>query len=413
MRANETTTGATRATTVRVPARPRARPTAPPAALDVRVVTSVDELAGLADRWQRLLLASPTATAFASPAWVLTWYRHVEAHRPIHAVTVWRGGELVGLAPFARTRLGGPRSGLTLLVSAGTEHGDHGDPLLGPDPLPVARVVADHLAGLARHDNTVVNLRRLRDDDALLALLEARDDVACVPMGRRAENAIVRFADMDDPDAVLARLARRSELPRNRRRLARDHGEVAFTDHLTGADVDVALDHMRDFLARRWAPGEGPRLFASPGRAAFTRAVTAALVDDGLGRVSALTAGGRTVAVTVDHRVGDREVGDATSFDPDFRTYAAGLVHLHEVVAGARADGVAELDMRAGDFRYKDDWATTTQVTRSIAVAAPGARGRAQLAGRRAAMSRRARRIAHQERRAQPTTATSGAPRSR
>lgn len=366
-------------------------------AYSVRTITELTELRALTDQWHRLLLASPMATAFVSPAWVLTWYRAFERARGIYVVTVWRGRELAGVAPFARTRFGGAHAGFTLLVSAGTEHGDFGDPLLGPDPLPVAHTLADHLARLTRRENTVVNLRRLRDESPLLALLEARDDVACAPMGAHADNAVVRFSDMDDPEATLARLARKRDLPRLRRRLTEHHGEVVFTSQ--APDTTSALDAMRDLLARRWTAGEGPKMFATPAREAFTREVTAALVDCDLARVSTLTAGGRIVAVTINYRVGDREIGDATGFDPDLRKYAVGLMHLHEVLASAWTSGITEVDMRAGDFAYKDKWATTSQGTRSIALHRAGRLGPAQLAARRVAMSVRARRITRRGRR--------------
>lgn len=369
---------------------------AQPDQYSVRALTRLDEVGAIADAWHRLLLASPTATAFASPAWVLTWYRHFQPRGGIHVVTVWRGGELVGVAPFARTRAGGAHAGFTLLVSAGTEHGDYGDPVLGPDPLPVARLVADHLAHLVRHENTAVNLRRLCDDSPLLAVLEARDDVACAPMGLEAGNAVVRFADMDDPRAALDRIARKRDLPRLRRRLTEAHGEVEFVAE--APDTRLALDHMRDFLSRRWAPGEGPRLFTAPGREAFTRDATAALVEAGLARVAMLTAGGRPVAVSIDHVVGGRLLGDATSYDPDLRRFSVGLLHLHEVLAAALADGLDEVDLRAGDFPYKDQWATSARRTRSVALVRAGVLGRAQHAARRMAMSARARRIARAER---------------
>lgn len=381
----------------------------------VRTLIHPDEVRAIAEAWHRLLLASPTATAFASPAWVLTWYRHFQPRSGIHVVTVWKGDDLVGVAPFSRTRAGGARAGFTLLVSAGTEHGDYGDPLLGPDPLPVAQLVADHLVHLVRHENTAVNLRRLCDDSPLLAMLEARDDVACAPMGLEAGNAVVRFADMDDPRAALDRIARKRDLPRLRRRLTEAHGEVEFVAE--APDTMLALDHMRDFLSRRWAPGEGPRLFTAPGREAFTRDVTAALVEAGLARVAMLTAGGRPVAVTIDHVVGGRLLGDATSYDPDLRRFSVGLLHLHEVLGAALADGLDEVDLRAGDFPYKDQWATSARRTRSIALLRAGVLGRAQRAARRVAMSARARRIARDElaapdpqARPAPTRHAAGAP---
>jgi CelD/BcsL family acetyltransferase involved in cellulose biosynthesis len=361
----------------------------------VAVITDTNELRALADPWRRLLQASPTATAFASPAWVLTWYRHFERRHGLYAVAVWRGAELVGLAPFARTRIGAGPAGFSLLVSAGTEHGDYGDPLLGPDPLPVAEVVADHLAALVRRTTTVVNLRRLREDDPLLDLFEQRGDLDSEPMGQRASNVIMRFADLDDPRGALERLSRKRDLPRRRRRLTERFGDVAYVRQ--SPDTPAALAAMRDFLSRRWPAGEGPRLFASPGRAAFTRDVTAELVAAGLGQVSMLTAGGHPVAVGISHRVGGREVFDATSYDPDLKRFSVGLPHLHEVLSHALADGAAEVDMRAGDFSYKEQWSTTTRDTRSIALVRAGGLGRAQLAARRVAMSIRARRLAGRE----------------
>ena len=135
MRAPRPRGGGTAAATT--PARPAAaRWAAPPGVLGLRVevVTDLDDLVALSEPWSALLHATPEATAYASPAYVLTWYRHFEVPGGIYAVTVWRGDSLVGMAPFARTDVGWGPARATLLVSAGTEHGDYGDPLLGPDP---------------------------------------------------------------------------------------------------------------------------------------------------------------------------------------------------------------------------------------------------------------------------------------
>jgi CelD/BcsL family acetyltransferase involved in cellulose biosynthesis len=102
--------------------------------LQTDVIKDIGGLAAIEDEWQQLLLRTPRATSYASPAWVLTWLRHFEHKGGLHAVVVRRGGELVGLAPFAQSRFGAGRLGFRLLVPAGTEHGDYGEPLLGDDP---------------------------------------------------------------------------------------------------------------------------------------------------------------------------------------------------------------------------------------------------------------------------------------
>lgn len=359
--------------------------------LRVEVVTDLTDLESLVEPWTALLHRSPLATAYAAPAFVLTWYRHFERPGGVHVVTVWAGDELVGLAPFARTRLGtGPLSA-TLLVSAGTEHGDYGEPLLGPEPARTARAIADHLATLVRR-RTVVNVRRLREDGAMLAALEATEELARSPMGRRATAAVVRFDRWDDPEAALRKLGRKHGVPRRMRRLAEAHGEVVYVPD--DADLDAALDTMRDMLGRRWGPDDGPPLFRGAGREAFTRESLRALAADGMARVATLRAGDRPVAVSTMLELADRQVSDNAAFDPDLAAFGPGQAEMHHMLVHSHRSGATEVDLRAGDFPYQRRWANAEHHTRSVALSAPGRRGGLDRRVRRALMSLRARRLA-------------------
>jgi CelD/BcsL family acetyltransferase involved in cellulose biosynthesis len=370
------------------------------AALQVGVVTDLAELETLEDAWHHLLLRSSGSTAFVSPAWVMTWYRHFERPDGIYVVAVRRGQELVGLAPFAQSGIGGRRAGFRLLVSAGTEHGDYGEPLLGPDPVPVAAAIADHLCGLVRAESVAVNLRRLYDDGPLLRALDQRDDVLCRPMGMVAHSALVRFDVLDDPEEYLDRLARRHSIPRRMRRLQERYGEVTFDS--ADPDLDGALDAMRDMLARRWGTGSGPRLFATSALEAFTRSVMRALVDAGLAHVSSLNAGRRRLAVSNLFHVGARHLSDNAAFEPELASYGLGQAELYHMLRHSLAAGAVEVDLRAGDFPYKRKWANAERVSRSLVLTAPGSGGEVALAARRLAMSLRARRLRRWERRPGP-----------
>jgi CelD/BcsL family acetyltransferase involved in cellulose biosynthesis len=394
-------------------ASPRPSPAGSPSApilhdhLRVEAVTELADLEALSDRWSGLVRSSPQATAYASPAFVLTWYRHFERPGGIYAVTVWHGDELVGLAPFARTRVGYGPADVTLLVSAGTEHGDYGDPLLGPHPEPVAAAIVDHLAALVGR-RTVVNARRLRDDGPTLAALERRDDLATAPMGQVAEAAVVRLDQLDDPDAHLRRLAKKHSVPRRLRRLAEAHGEVDYT--ADAPDLDAALDTMRDMLRRRWGPDAGPWLFHAPRLESFTREVMRALVDTGFGRVAVLRAGERPLAVSTVLEVGDRQVSDNAAFDPDpeLSSYGLGQAEMAMMLDHAHGSGAAEVDLRAGDFPYKHRWANATRTTRSVVLSAPGRQGDIVRGVRRGAMSLRARRLARLRRHVPADIGTQG-----
>jgi CelD/BcsL family acetyltransferase involved in cellulose biosynthesis len=376
------------------PARPGAARWAAPVGghgLRVEVVTDLDDLVALIEPWSALLYATPDATAYASPAYVLTWYRHFEVAGGIHAVTVWRGDTLVGMAPFARTDVGWGPARATLLVSAGTEHGDYGDPLLGPDPAAVADAIVDHLAALTRR-RTVVHVRRLRVDGPAWAAIYARPDLGRESIGRVADAAVVRFDQMDDPASTLRRLARRHDVPRNLRRLAEAHGDVTYV--ASDDDVPDALDAMRSMRARRWQGGEGPRLFRSPALEAFTRESVAELVAAKLGRVDSLAAGGRRLTVSTVLQVGDRQVGDSTVIDPDFSRFGPGHAALAFQLEHGLETGVRSVDLRAGEFPHKQRWANATIRTRSLALTPPGRQGEVLRRARRVATSVRSRRLA-------------------
>jgi CelD/BcsL family acetyltransferase involved in cellulose biosynthesis len=360
--------------------------------LRVEVITDIDALAALEPAWNRLLLRSPASSAFASPAWLLTWYRHFEKPGGVYAVTVWRGDELVGLAPFART---GPRPaqgglpGFQLLVSAGTEHGDYGEPLLGADAGPVAEAIAEHLATFVREHHAAVNMRRLHTGGATLPAVEAREDITVMPMGQAAEAALVRFDLMDDAERELDRLARKHGIPRRLRRLAEDRGPVGYV--IDDPDTGAALDDMREQLRERWEPGTGPRMFSSPKLERFTRALICALIVAGLGCVSSLTVRDERAAISTVTRVGGRHLSDNASFASHLAPYGVGQAELYHMLRSALAGGATEVDLRAGDFPYKHRWANATRGSRSVVLLPAGARRPVVVAARRITMSIRAR----------------------
>lgn len=67
--------------------------------LRTELLTSQAELEGLGSDWCALWDAAPAASVFQRPEWLLSWTRHLLQGRP-HVLGVWRGAQLLGLAPF-------------------------------------------------------------------------------------------------------------------------------------------------------------------------------------------------------------------------------------------------------------------------------------------------------------------------
>ena len=125
----------------------------------------------------------------------------------------------------------------------------------------------------------------------------------------------------------------------------------------------------------------------------FTRDSVATLVGAGLARVDSLVAAGRRLTVSVEFVVDDRLVGDSTALDPDYSQFGPGQAMIAHLLEHCRETGVREVDMRAGDFPYKQRWANSSIRTHSLALTPPGRQGDALLQARRVAMSVRARRL--------------------
>lgn len=366
-------------------------------ALRTEIVDDLRDLRLLREPWQRLLGASPSATVFGTPAWVLTWFDYF-AEQGVHAVTVWDGDELVGIAPFVRTSFGLPLARTCLLATVGSEHGYYGEPILGPPPVhPVAAAIAGHLERTVRRGRTAVNLRRLWTGGAMHDVLLQLPGATCQPMASPSDSAVLRFGELPDVDAYFRKLARRHGIRRRARRMDEHFDVVEYTP--ADPAIDDALDDMRAMLRRRWAPGTGPRLFTGARRRAFTKEVIKELAADGHAEVSVLRADGSRVAMSVLFRVGDRCFNDYTAFDPAFAEFGVGNRELYECLRHAYDEGATEVDLSAvSGFEYKLRWANTTVSSQSVTLLPTGWRHGMASAGRRVAMSYRARHLARLER---------------
>ena len=338
------------------------------APLSVHVVRDQYMLADLGPQWEELVWRSAEASAFSTPAAVLTWYRHVEQRSGVHAVTVWCADELVGLAPFSVIRLGP----FDLYSTAGAGFGYFGEPLLGENPEPVARAIAEHVSELVSKGTAAVYLRRLPEASALQDTLSRRGDITCLPMGAAEVNCVVRFDQMPDPEQYFARVARKHAVPRRFRRLAErfEHVEYLVDDH----ELDLALDTMRDMLRRRF--NTDLRIFSTASNRALTRDLVHALSAAGHARVSCLIADGQRVTVTIDLNVGTKVFSYAVAYEPDLAEYSLGHLELYKSLRNAHSTGVNEVDLGSADFAYKRRWATTESHYRTVAITAPGLKGR-------------------------------------
>jgi CelD/BcsL family acetyltransferase involved in cellulose biosynthesis len=343
--------------------------------LEVEVVRDIDQLECLRAPWNKLLDRVGNSNPYQSPAYVITWFRHSSAGKPIHVVVMRSDGELVGIAPFDVTRVGVGPLAVERLKSAASGRVDYGDPLLADWVPGLADSLLDHLAEVLVRPGAAAFLRGLRSDCSLLPALLARTDLRTVPLADPLPAAVVRLDLMEDAAAGVQRIAQKRDVPRSLRRL-REQFDVSDVLEL---DIEEGLDLLEQLIDRRWPDGGGPKAFASNGDAAFTRAVVRAMAFDRRVTIKALRANGRPVWAALLLRVDNRVVGEMLVIDDDFRKFGPGNIGIYQTLEQIAAQGDLEKDMLSGDYKYKHRWSNADRTSQSFLVVAEGRLGRAQL----------------------------------
>lgn len=83
--------------------------------LTVQMLSSWAELDAVRPEWQHLYRDSDGRNPYASPSWLLPWARHFVDEPDLAVVTVRRRGDLIGVAPWYRRRVGRVARGLQML----------------------------------------------------------------------------------------------------------------------------------------------------------------------------------------------------------------------------------------------------------------------------------------------------------
>ena len=353
----------------------------------IRLGASASE-SRLFEEWDELFESSPTASPYNHRAWTSTWIDHFAAGEQVEMVEVRDGSRLVGLLPLVSVRA--PMGTFATLMPAGGDLADDGEPLLGPDPELAARAIAGYLCGRVRRSTRSFCLPRLADDGpmatALAATLPGHMRQVCVAETTRLS---IRFELFEDAGPSLARIAKRRDVPRNRRRLSEAHR----VDYIDNDCSEQSIGQLLELNAARWSEGaeQEQGLFATRASRAFACDAIVALGRAGVARLGSLTADGEPFAMGLGYVVGQRYIGHKLVVSRDLARYGPGQMMIHQLAQDALDGGLREYDLGRGDSPFKRQWANHERRVVSCAVVRSGPFGNLQLLAQRAQQSRRVR----------------------
>jgi CelD/BcsL family acetyltransferase involved in cellulose biosynthesis len=309
--------------------------------LSTEILRDAEALARIEPAWWDLWRRAGDSTPFATPAWLLPWWR---TFRPgdLATLAVRDGAALVALAPAYRED--GPWGRRLLPLGIGLT--DYTDVLLDPARPDAAAALAEAAMRLEGWD--AWSLEELPPDAALrlpapggLAnRVEPRSACPVLPLGGSLAGTV--------PGGKLRKL----RMARNR--AARREG---FSVETVGADgIPAFLDVLFDLHGARWATrGEGGVLEDEAVRR-FHQAAAPALVATGLARFAVMRLEGRVVGAY--YGLGDRTRAYAYlgGFDPAHAFESPGTILVGHAIEAAIGEGAREFHFLRGQEPYKYEW---------------------------------------------------------
>ncbi len=300
----------------------------------------------LAPEWEALWRRVPGASPFASPAWLLPWWRHFGTGAPRMAIRR-ANGRLSGVLPLYRLDEPGIRK--LLPIGAGTT--DHLDALLEPGVAvgPLLQAALDH----ARMDGVdVCDLIEVPPGSTLLGV---------APTGWHMHWAegqpcpvLTLPATVDGLTEVVPANTLR-KLRMNRNRAARAGG---FTIETAGpATLPALLSELIRLHQARWTLQGEPGSLAGPAVLGFHHEAAPALLQVGALRLQALRIAGEVAAVCYTLLAGpDRILFYLSGFDAEHSFISPGTLLLAAMIEQAIMEGRREANFLRGGEAYKYAW---------------------------------------------------------
>lgn len=340
-----------------------------------RVIDDAGELEALAPRWDDLAVLR--GRPFATPAWLLPWWRHARPRRSqLHVVAVESAGELIGISPWYAHRA---RDHGLVLRPLGGKTCDRVETLALPgNEAAVARATVEALVAQGR----VAQVAFEGQDSgspwpALLAQAWPGRHRAKVRLVRTAPAPVVHLAGTTFDEWFMSKTTHfRQRMRKARKEFDKQGGRfrLATADHF---EHDLAA-FVRVHRARWQARGGSQAL--TPGVEQILFEAGRELLPSGRFRLWSLEVGGEVVSSHILLRAAG-EVGYwLTGWVASDRVGSTSLLGVLNSIEDAFSIGAERVQLGEGGFPYKYRFATGEDELRWTCLVPPGLGSRSAMA---------------------------------
>lgn len=330
--------------------------------LSVELRTDERAFGELAEEWDRLYRACPSATPFQSHAWLHSWWLSYGTPRGLRLFLVRRGGELVGAAPLMRVRRPLPK-----LVPIGGAISDFCDVLLDEGAAEEGSLaLAEALAGAAR--TALIDFRDVRPGSAIEQVYRHWHG----PRSRLSDSTCLELPAAPMTELVKRLPAARAQRVRNKvNRLGRLGVEWRVVSH---DETETAVRRLLELHRLQW---QGKKMTAEHTRPRFVEHLVRSVVPmarSGQAVVLEFLLEGAVVAVDLHLLSGGLTGKYMYGFHPRLREtkldVATMLLRASSELATSSEGRV--LSLLRGDEPYKYRWCPETVVNQRFLLAGRG-----------------------------------------
>jgi|TARA_R110002073_G_scaffold160098_1_gene315531 CelD/BcsL family acetyltransferase involved in cellulose biosynthesis len=321
-----------------------------PSGTDV-TTTSVLDAAGLlalGPEWEELVEHALEENAYYSRRYSKALLSHIEK-RPLKAITVWKGETLIALLPFVSDRL--HWGGLTSLNKAWTtDYTTTSIPLIDGRWMDEAVCALLDAMGATCTGGDAWLLPNMSLEGPVNRALKtemSKRDLPSQTFDPFERAVLTKRGSFEDHMKEHVSKKRRKDLRRNRKRLD-DLGEVTWTAHDSGPELDEAIDAFLKIEASGWKGERGTALDCTDATRAFAKEAFGDRGGKGITRADVLRLDGNPVAINLTLVTGNTGFTVKCAYDAAYRGQSVGLLLEEEMIRSVLEDDwIGRLDSSA------------------------------------------------------------------
>ena len=324
--------------------------------LQISEINSKKQFYEMRTRWNQTLDKSKDNSIF------LTWEKmapsvnQLKKECTIKILCATEGNELVGIAPFRKTRknLKG-NLGYSFIEPLTNGDTDYAGLIMAKQETNCIHQFLQYLYNQKDWDFMV--LPDLPQASLTLELL--KHTPKDLPKFKVEKGIICPYLKIpNSKEKLLANLSvkHQKNLQRRLRKLKKEHGKVELKQYYELGSFEQTMEIFFELHQKRWILKNKPGRFDNQKARDITLQTAKYFAEKGWLRLYFLTVNNKPVAAELNLEYNKKMYGHLGGFDPDYSNYSVGHLLTLKVLEECVEKGISEYDFMQGDEPYKFDW---------------------------------------------------------